>query len=152
MTNVRPVSPVEPVEPVYPVQPVKPSLPTAPTYLTTCPNDGAPLQPVALDPDTAPWLCNVCRRGWWVSELQTSARSAWRVQFQDFGFGDTMLSIREQVRQERVEAVTRGTSLRPEQLLVLPPEQLKGLRLVPGLSSDFMAVVKVVMQNRGVTV
>ncbi len=57
----------------------------------TCPRCGAQLEPVALDPQTAPWLCalanNGCAHGWWNAELTSAAHLAYRVPHGDFGHG-----------------------------------------------------------------
>ena len=45
----------------------------------TCPGCGANLDAVALDPDSAPFACQGCSRGWWRAELTRAARLAWNV-------------------------------------------------------------------------
>lgn len=35
----------------------------------TCPICNGRLTPITLDPDTPPWLCPACSRGWWNAEL-----------------------------------------------------------------------------------
>lgn len=51
----------------------------------TCPGCGAALTAVDVSrrPDTPPWLCGNCSRGWWNAEL--SARGAYDPILRDFG-------------------------------------------------------------------
>lgn len=99
---------------------------SGPGYSTVCPNCGQQLAPVALDPQAAPWLCNVCGRGWWVTELSVSARAGW-----DHGsrsFARALLpGLRASVDQELGAAVDRGTSALPEHLPLLDAGQLSAL-------------------------
>lgn len=87
-------------------------------YHTDCPSCGRPLEVAAtrsLDPDTAPWLCNACRRGFWAAELSAEARAAYRVEFHDYGHGPAATAVRRAVQAEWLHAHARGTSLRSDQ-------------------------------------
>lgn len=53
-----------------------------------CPGCGEPLQPVVTDdPQTPPWVCRECDRGWWNAELAPDAARFYRPEFRDFGRG-----------------------------------------------------------------
>lgn len=49
-----------------------------------CPNCHGTLDAVTL-PFSPPWVCEVCRRGWWNAELAASVVVGWRPGFADFG-------------------------------------------------------------------
>lgn len=123
-------------------------------YQTSCPNCGAQLAPVALDPDTASWLCAHCALGWWTAELGAEARAAWRPQHRDFGHGPLARDIRAACHRERTEARTRGTSARLDQLALLDKATLDGLakRLAnrPGIEA-FVAAVEAAVKARSAT-
>jgi hypothetical protein len=123
---------------------------TAPSYPTTCPKCGAQLQPVALDPYTAPWLCRICARGWWSAELSTSARSIYRQTHGDFGFSPERIAIQASIAIEIEEARVRGTSLREDHFTLTNPSVLANIAHRPGLDPTFAASLKVGIANRGV--
>ena len=100
---------------------------TTTSYSPTCPECGATLQPVALDPDTPPWLCPISHLGWWVCELETPMRSEWHSPTRAFSHKVTP-ALREAVRQERADAAVLGTSARPDQLSRLPLSALQNLQ------------------------
>jgi hypothetical protein len=83
---------------------------------------GQLLQPVALGPEHAPWLCNHCHRGFFHEEL--ARRGYWRRYYRDFGHRGP---VQAAVQVELVEAQVRGTSLRPDQLGLVPKEVLLAL-------------------------
>lgn len=62
-----------------------------------CPNCGSQLQRVSLDPDTPPWLCQLCARGWWQAEVDNS--SHWRQAERDFG--DNTHAVQAMAESER---------------------------------------------------
>lgn len=134
--------------PLSPTQTAAVQAVTTQPHVHTCPACGHPLQPVALDPDTAPWLCppTGCRSGWWVSELTTQARNAYRHGNRDFGFGPHRGAIQAQVELERVAARQRGTSALPEQLPLLPSAELT--RLANGPDTEFVALVTAELARR----
>ena len=45
-------------------------------YSTLCPQCGGLLLAVEDQPDTAPWLCDRCHRGFWSAELSDQPREA----------------------------------------------------------------------------
>lgn len=69
-------------------------------------------QAAIFDPQTAPWLCTPCGRGFWVAECSEEARAAYRPQFHDWGYGAS--ALRAAVRQECAEALRRKTSVHPD--------------------------------------
>lgn len=81
-----------------------PSRPTVvvPARTTACPICGRPLVRPGVrtdDPDTAPWLCNFDRMGFWNAELAPAARKVFRAPSRDWGF--TAQWLRDAVRRER---------------------------------------------------
>ncbi len=118
-----------------------------PTYDTRCPKCGASLSAVALDPLTAPWLCSGCARGYWTSELTTSARALFRPQHHDFGFTSESLAIQAQVAIEIEQALGRGTSLRDDQLHTVDVHILQGVK---GTGSFADQVVSALKERSGV--
>lgn len=97
-------------------------------YRTTCPKCGGPLEVVALDPDSAPWLCNVCHRAFWAAELTDVARDLYRPRHHDWGQGTPARAVRQSVQTEWLYAHARGTSLRADQLRIAHTEHLVGIR------------------------
>lgn len=83
-------------------------------YLTTCPLCGSQLQPHVGDAQSAPWLCTVCRRGWWCAELTGDARRLFRPLLGDFGHQPA--AGRD---VEIHDAMLRGHSV-PDHMLGLP--------------------------------
>jgi hypothetical protein len=64
--------------------------------LTTCPVCGRELVRPGVrtdDPDTAPWLCNEDRHGFWNAELSGPARRVFRPSSRDWGFTAAWLRI-----------------------------------------------------------
>jgi hypothetical protein len=67
----------------------------------TCPNCGGALTgPAFVNLQTPPYTCARCHLGWWVAELTTDARAAWRPRFRDFGYGPVAQAIAEAVAAE----------------------------------------------------
>jgi ribosomal protein L37AE/L43A len=66
----------------------------------TCPHCGRSLLPVTR-PETAPWLCLECHRGWWSAELTVAAKDAYRPEYRDFGYGQTARLIAETAAEEQ---------------------------------------------------
>jgi len=121
-----------------------------PTYPTKCLACGHALDPVALDPDTAPWLCPVVHpglRGYWACELSSQA-PAYRSQHADFGFGAPAIALRALVDQEHAAAVTRGTSLREDQLGLVPAAVLTRLSALPPGDAAFTAALTAALAPR----
>jgi hypothetical protein len=117
-------------------------------YLTTCPQCGGELAPVAGDADSAPWLCAPCSRGWWPAELSAAARAAYRPEFADHGVDAAALAITKQRHEERAAARRRGTSLLHEHLAEAPLDQLQSLAAHPHLDPAFAAVLTRAIANR----
>lgn len=71
------------------------------TVRTDCPNCGAQLaQVTAPGPDTPPYVCGLCRLGWWCSELSDTARQAWQPQTRTFRW-DAIAGIQAAIVIER---------------------------------------------------
>lgn len=139
--SVVPPLPTDPVTPTPSPTPAPlPAVPT-PAPVPSCPACGKPLAPVAHGPASAPWLCYESGRGFFSAELTTEARAIYRPTYNDWGFGQAALAVRAQVATELAEAVTRGTSLRPDQLGVATPEQLAFVATLP-LDSAFAPYVQ----------
>ena len=115
-------------------------------YSSACPNCGAPLSPVVLDPDSAPWLCSVCHLEFWVAELEQPKN--WQPLLRCFGHAG-LVARRDAVEAERQEAHRRGTSVRRDQLGLLDPGQLKHLSKLSG-DKGFAAEVAKTMKAKGV--
>jgi hypothetical protein len=118
-----------------------------PEYLTTCPSCGVEMIPHAGYPDSAPWVCTHCHRGFFVAELSAEARRAYRAEYHDWGYGDEGRKVRIAVQHELTEAGIRGTSARREHLGFLTPEHLKQLYRLP-LSEDMRQQVTAALQTR----
>lgn len=98
-----------------------------PNYRLTCLWCNGALYPVAYDPDSAPWLCVICAHSWWAAELTEEARKRFRPAYCDFGVGLPLLELQAQVELERDEARMRKTSVRFDQVQLLPLSILKHL-------------------------
>ena len=122
------------------------SLPSTPTYRVTCPWCNGALYPVVLDPASAPWVCVICRHGWWVAELVESARVHFRPAFCDFGFRDPARQITADVIDERMVAHERNTSCRSDQLALVP---LSGLQIITTTDAAFEALVQAEIIRKG---
>ncbi len=122
---------------------------TALSYQTTCPKCGAQLQPVALGPHTAPWLCAGCHRGFWACELSSYARSVYRSDKDDWGFGQSRQSIQTEVEVEQSQALLRGTSLREDQIGVAHVDVITSLANRMGIAFSFASLLKAELVNRG---
>lgn len=96
-----------------------------PTYRLTCPYCNGALYPVSFTPESAPWLCVICAHSWWAAELSETARKIFRPALCDFGIGEPLATLQEAVLAERDEARARGTSVRSDQLQLLPLYVLK---------------------------
>lgn len=72
-----------------------------PVVRTDCPNCGAQLTPVTgPGGDTPPWVCHLCRLGWWCAELTADAREAWQSCTQTFRW-DALAGIQAAIVLER---------------------------------------------------
>jgi hypothetical protein len=91
-----------------------------PNYRLTCPWCNGRLYPIAFTPDSAPWICVICSHAWWVAELSEEARKRFRPAMCDFGFGPGLEELQEKVKLEREEARARDTSVRSDQIQLLP--------------------------------
>jgi len=67
-----------------------------------------------VDPQTAPWLCQPCGRGFWHAECSPDARAAYRPRHHDWGYGS--VALRATVDQERAAARERRCSVLSELL------------------------------------
>jgi hypothetical protein len=99
--------------------------PFQPKYRTTCLYCNGVLYPIALDPESAPWVCVICNHSWWAVELSEESRKQFRANLCDFGFGPHLQILRDKVLVERGEARRRGTSIRLDQVQLLPLSALK---------------------------
>jgi hypothetical protein len=118
-------------------------------YLTSCPNCGQQLQPVALGPDSAPWACHTCRLSFWVAELSTAARAAWWPSVQSHDPAVRQATIGPALAAEISAAYARGTSALPEHLPVLPAATLATLAKIVGPGSVFGAQVAAAAKVKG---
>ena len=110
-------------------------------YRIGCPKCGKALMPVALGPDTAPWLCADCARGFFTVELTEEARAQYRPDKDDWGHGTPATTLRSKVTDEWVKAQVRGSSLRHDQLDLVDKDTLSRLADAP-VHPDFAAAVK----------
>lgn len=108
----------------------------------TCPNCGQEMEVVVLGPQCAPWVCRMCARGFWVSELTDAARKMYRPQSHDWGFGEEAVQLRQQVTMEVVDAMMRGTSLRPDLLPLVPRSAIVALIRQGGVGPAFRAFLE----------
>lgn len=110
----------------------------------TCPSCGSRLVAVLARPDSAPWLCEVCRRGFFVAELSREAVAAWRLPEHDHGFGEVARMVRRDVKGEVAAAYVRGVCVRGDMLAGLPVGLLEALVGVwaARLSPAFLAEVR----------
>lgn len=113
--------------------------PLNPTYRVTCPWCNNALYPIAFTPESAPWVCVVCSNAWWAAELSEEARKRFRPAVCDFGIGPGLLELQAKVLQEREEARARGTSVRHDQVQLLP---LYVLQRLPQEEGEFGDLVK----------
>lgn len=98
-----------------------------PNYRLTCLYCNGVLYPAVFTPESAPWICVICHNAWWVAELSEEARARFRPAYCDFGIGEGLLELQEKVLQERKEARLRGTSVRSDQIQLLPLHLLQHL-------------------------
>jgi hypothetical protein len=119
-----------------------------PTYRLTCPYCNGHLYPAFFTPESAPWLCSICHNAWWAAELSEGARKMFRPALCDFGINFTMLdSLQNVVLRERDEARARGTSVRSDQLQLLPLDILQHL---PGPTTEiFGELLKLEITRKG---
>lgn len=94
-------------------------------YLTTCPNCGRELFPIAVvGGGSPPFGCADCSRGWWTEELTPRARRSWDPLSRSF----TDPQIEENAAVEHMESNLRGTSVIPDTAVRLPDEVLTSLQ------------------------
>lgn len=91
-----------------------------PSYRLTCLYCNGALYPVFFTAESAPWLCVVCSHSWWAAELSEKARIRFRPALCDFGLGAELLELQNLVLHEREAARARGSSVRSDQLQLLP--------------------------------
>lgn len=118
------------------------------TYPTKCPSCGASLQPVALDPETAPWLCPIFHpglRGFFTAELTSGL---FRSQHSDFGFSPDRLTLREAVHAELAAARLRGSSLREDQIGLADVSLLQFVHDHQQVHESFRALVAAQLASR----
>lgn len=113
-------------------------------YTQSCPACGRQLQPVALDPQTAPWLCNTCCLGFWVAELEQS--HMWHHTLRSFGHAGHA-ARRAAVEAEAAAAIARGSSAREDQLMLLSLSQLQAIQ--KKASGTFLALVTAAIKAKG---
>lgn len=118
----------------------------APGYRTTCPWCNGQLYPIAYTPEAAPWLCVICSHSWWAAELSEEARKQFRPAFCDFGFGLAVEPLQLKVMAERDEARARKTSVRSDQIQLLP---LVVLQHLPQADDEFGSMVKLEITRKG---
>ncbi len=118
-------------------------------YATDCPKCARELQPVALVPDSAPWLCNECHLGFWAAELTDEARACYKPPLVEFAGKDGAV-VRRAVQSEWLHAQARGCSLRPDQLREAHKDHLVGAReQVRLLADNFAAAIDEEIARRG---
>jgi hypothetical protein len=123
-----------------------------PEYHLSCPHCGALLEPYVGTPESAPWLCQNCRRGWFAAELTPEARKAWRPLEKDHhGLDhDAFMQIDLDRHLEIDEARKRNTSARHDHLALLRADQMVTLlRFADG--HDHPAAQKLVAAAKTVT-
>ncbi len=99
-----------------------------PNYRLTCLYCNGALYPVFFMPESAPWLCTICHHSWWATELSEQARKMFRPALCDFGINyDLVDTLHKAVFMERDNARARGTSVRTDQLQLLPLHILQRL-------------------------
>lgn len=86
-----------------------------------CPACGRPLAPVVASPDSAPWLCHPCGRGWFAAEIANPG--SWDPAT-GFHRRSTWPSVRAAIADETRAAARRGTSTVDEHLPLLTDRQL----------------------------
>lgn len=118
---------------------------------TKCPKCQKALTPVALDPQSAPWVCNRCHLGFFVSELADSARAIFRPRHQDWGQGTPASAVRLDADAELDLAEARGTSLREDQIKKASTESLQSLVALCGVSPEFLILVQGELTTRGIS-
>ena len=111
----------------------------------SCPKCGKALQPVALGPETAPWLCADCARGYFAAELTTEARALYRPHRDDWGLGSPLGTL---VEKEVADAHLRGTSLREDQFIHTPTDVLTTLAK-RNINVTFKALLEAHLKNVG---
>lgn len=113
-------------------------------YHRHCPICGAALVPNATNPYTAPWRCDVCLISWWVSELTQEARAAFRVRQEDWGTLNSAShkAVRAAVHEELARALIRGTSVRQDQLGLIPPATLTAILRQFNINPSFVTAIK----------
>lgn len=112
-----------------------------PKYLLEAPCCGAQLTPHAGTPDSTPWVCHGCHRGFWVAELRAGARARYEAKTHTWGAGPETNKLREDVDEERARAHARGTSALPEHLGLLEKAHIRMLKKLQ-LPDDFRALMK----------
>lgn len=100
-----------------------------PAYRLTCPYCNGALYPAVFTPESAPWVCVICHNAWWAAELTEEARKRFRPALCDFGIGPGLLELQQQVLEERDQARAHGTSVRSDQIQLLPLPVLQRLQL-----------------------
>ncbi len=120
---------------------------TVPPFKTDCPKCGAPLTPVALSPDCAPFLCQGCSLGFFAAELSASSRALYRPAYGDFGLGVERVSIHASIALEVADAHARGTSLRHDQFTLTPESVLTTLAANPRVEASFKALLHAHIAN-----
>ncbi len=88
--------------------------------IPNCLHCGAPLQWTALAPDVTPWVCLICHHGYWHSEVTAESRQAYNPAIK-YWEPDYQPVLHQAIDQERTHAVMRGSSLRPDQIGLVPP-------------------------------
>lgn len=70
----------------------------------SCPNCGKEVTAVSLDPDTPPWVCNPCARGWWNAELDPVAAKQWNPDDRSWGSPAASRKVQAACERERQDA------------------------------------------------
>ena len=114
----------------------------------SCPKCGKALQPVALGPSTAPWVCFGCARGFFAAELTAEARALYRPHHDDWGLGTAKIPLMAAVELEIADARARGTSLREDQFVHTPTDVLTTLAK-RNINVTFKALLEAHLKNVG---
>jgi hypothetical protein len=114
-------------------------------YDIHCPQCGRLLTVVALDAQSAPWVCNECHLGFWAIELTDNARLHWGDK--SFERGSHEEWLRQEIKKEYEDAVERGTSLREDHFLHAHVEHFASAMLNVDTSEEFKKTIKEHLKN-----
>ena len=117
------------------------------SHSLACPECGGQLQVVALDAQTAPWLCPGCGLGFFACELTSDSRARWGQR--TFTRGAHEAALVEAREAELDEARFRGTSLREDQFVHAEVGLLERVAGHRGVEPGFARTILTHLQNVG---